>query len=707
MRVGIIGGGLMSHAHFMMIRGIPGAEIVGLAEPNEQSLNETADKFGIVGRFRSIEELIEAKKPQVVHIVTPTRTHRPLTLAALERGCHVYVEKPMGVDAGEVEEMLAFAEEKKLLLCVGHNFLFDDPMRKARAAIERGELGDICGIESYFGMDLGTNPKSRYFTEAFKQWSYYMPGALMQNILDHPLALVVPFMDEPKEVHSVAVEGVLPPGVPSELRMVIGDGKRIANVVGSFAASPRFHYVRYLGTKAILHVDLQNQRLQWYGHQEGIPHFVTRASMNVGEATGILWNTVATVVKVARGRFTPFDGLRNLAEALYKAIDSGGPCPIPPVHAKRVARLMDQAWEQAEKQGFVLAPGRKRAETVAAAGVPTWKPRQEGVTRSVVTGANGFIGSRLVRALTARTDEDVRAFVRNEYRAQGLVKAGAHIHEGDLRNEDSIARALEGADVVYHLGAAMSGSPADYVEVSVRGTERLVRVALEKGVKKLVYVSTIAVYGAPSSSPVTEDFPYVESGLTPYIKSKIEAEKLVLRAVAESKLPATVLRPGVVYSPGHRVSRIGYPLLGGKFWVIVGLNSIAIPVVHVDDVVDAMILAARSPQSVGQVYNVVSDARLTQVQYLRLLSKYGGHKVRYVFFPYTVFAMMGGMARLLGKRSAIAAKVGGLLAPNFLKTCARGVEYSSAKLERELGWKPRADHEAYFQGKDRYGDPAA
>ena len=60
---------------------------------------------------------------------------------------------------------------------------------------------------------------------------------------------------------------------------------------------------------------------------------------------------------------------------------------------------------------------------------------------------------------------------------------------------------------------------------------------------------------------------------------------------------------------------------------------------------------------------------------------------------------MGGTARLLGKRSPIAAKVGGLLAPNFLKTCARGVEYSSAKLQRDLGWKPRADHETYFQGK--------
>jgi nucleoside-diphosphate-sugar epimerase/predicted dehydrogenase len=690
-----------------MIRRIPGAEIVGVAEPNEQALNETADKFGIVDRFRSIEELIEAKQPQVVHIVTPTPTHRPLTLVALERGCHVYVEKPMGVHRGEVEEMFALAETKKLLLCVGHNFLFDDPMREGRAAIERGEIGDICGIESYFGMDLGTNPKSRYFTEAFKQWAYHLPGALMQNILDHPLALVVPFMDEPNHVHSVVAEGVLPSGVPSELRMVIGDGKRLATVVASFAASPRFHYVRYLGTKATLQVDLQNQRLQRYGHQEGIPHFVTRASMNVGEATGILWNTVTTVVKVARGRFTPFGGLRNLAEELYRAVDSGGPCPIPPAHAKRVARLMDLAWEQAEKQGFALAPGKKRAEMVAAAGVPTWKPRREDLTRSVVTGANGFIGTRLVRALTARADEDVRAFVRNEYRAQGLTKIGAHILEGDLRNADSIARALDGADVVYHLGAAMSGSPADYLEVSVRGTERLLRAALEKGVKKLVYVSTIAVYGAPSSSPVTEDFPYVDRDLTPYIQSKIEAEKLILRAVAESKLPATILRPGVVYAPGHRVSRIGYPLLGGRLWVIVGLNSIAIPVVHVDDVVDAMILAARSPQSVGQVYNVVSGARLTQVQYLRLLSRYGPHKVRYVFFPYTAFATMGGTARLLGKRSPIAAKVAGLLAPNFLKTCARSVEYSSAKLQRELGWKPRADHEAYFQGKDRYGESAA
>jgi predicted dehydrogenase/nucleoside-diphosphate-sugar epimerase len=692
----------MAHAHLAMIRGIPGAVVVGVADMNPQTLAETCDKFGITGRFSSLEDLVAAGKPQVLHIVTPTHTHRPLALAALEQGCHVYVEKPMGVNLGEVEEMLAAAERKKLLITVGHNFLFDPTMLAARAAIDRGEIGEICGIESYFGMDLGTNPKSRYFSEAYKHWAYHMPGSLQQNILDHPLALVVPFLGEPKSVHTLAVEGVLPRGIPGELRMMIGDGKRLASVTASFAASPRFHYVRYLGTHATLHVDLQNQRLQRYGHQEGVPHFVTRALMNLGESASILGNTVGTFGKVVARRFTPFDGVRNLAAAFYSAIEQGAPSPVSPEHARRVARLMDVAWEQIATQGFTLSPGKERAKLVAAQGAPAWKPRRAEVTRSVVTGASGFIGTRLVRALARRGDEEVRGFVRNEFRADAVRQAGAQVFEGDLRDEASVMRALEGADVVYHLGAAMGGTWNDFLEVTVRGTERLVRAAEKQGVKKLVFVSTIAVYGIPGQGPVTESTPYAERDLTPYVQSKIEAEKIVLRQVTESKLPATILRPGVVYAPGHRVSRIGYPLLGGRFYVIIGLNDIALPTVYVDELVDAMVLAGRSPASAGQTYNVVSPVPMTQTRYLKLLSEHGPNRVRYVFFPYTLAAGMGAVARELGKSVPILGKVGALLGSTYLRSCSTRLEYSSDKLVRELGWKPDPDLVAHFTTKGRY-----
>ena len=296
MRVGVIGGGPMAHAHLRMIRRVPGAEIVGLADLNPQALAETATSSALrsasprrgAGRGgRSRRSSTSSLRPTPI-----ARSPSPRS----SEGCHVYVEKPMGVDArrGRGDARRGREAQEAPDHASGHNFLFDPTMLEARAAIDRGEIGEICGIESYFGMDLGTNPKSRYFSEAYKHWAYQMPGSLQQNILDHPLALVVPFMGEPKSVHTLAVEGVLPQRDPG--RAADDDRRRPANRQRHrlLRRQPRFHYVRYLGTHATLHVDLQNQRLQRYGHREGVPHFVTRAMMNVGESTSIVGNTLRT-----------------------------------------------------------------------------------------------------------------------------------------------------------------------------------------------------------------------------------------------------------------------------------------------------------------------------------------------------------------------------------------------------------------------------
>ena len=97
-------------------------------------------------------------------------------------------------------------------------------MIRARDLVERGAIGSLCGIESYYGFDLGSSPGARYFSQAYTHWAYQLPGGLLQNGLDHPLSVVVPFMAEPKRVMAASAEvGVLPRGVPGELRMILAN----------------------------------------------------------------------------------------------------------------------------------------------------------------------------------------------------------------------------------------------------------------------------------------------------------------------------------------------------------------------------------------------------------------------------------------------------------------------------------------------------
>lgn len=689
-RVGILGCGVIAQEHLRAIRMVPSVEIVGIADLNRKALAETADKFGIRQRFESAEELLAKAKPDAVHVVTPPSSHLVLSTLALEAGAHVFLEKPMTLDAAEAESLVALARAKNLLLVVDHNHRFDRVMRDAVDLVRRGAVGNVVGIDSFYGFDLGTTPSGRYFREAYSHWVYSLPGGLFHNGLDHPLSVVVPFMDAPREVlATAAVVGVLPEGVPGELKILINDGKRIANVTLSEAASPRFHYLQILGDEGTIQVDLQNKRLLRYAHRHGIPHYITRAMMNVNAGARILTGTAKTFVDVARGKFTPYEGQQYLIAAFYGAIETKSPAPLPPEDALLVTRIMDRVFEQVGH----LGPARDKSPLERwAPGRSFQLPKQKTKRRVLVTGATGFIGRHLVEKLVERGTEDIRVLVRNLHKGAFLKDLPVEVVHGDLTNEDSLKAALEGIDVVYHLGAAMTGGWEDYESATIRATSRLCEESLRQGVSSFVLASTIAVYGVPSLSNgarVTEDTPLASENLTFYMRSKIAAESMVKEAAGRG-LSVAILRLGVVFGPGRpHVSRMGYR--AGRIHALVGLNNNRLPGVYVDDAVDALLLAgakAFDGKGAPRIYNVVADSEITKLSYLRSMSKHGNARNYYLFVPYAVASTLGALARSFPVKNGMVKRVAGLLNPFHLKSCAREVRYDNSRIRSELGWTP-------------------
>jgi nucleoside-diphosphate-sugar epimerase len=286
--------------------------------------------------------------------------------------------------------------------------------------------------------------------------------------------------------------------------------------------------------------------------------------------------------------------------------------------------------------------------------------------RTLVTGASGFIGRALCARLL-RGGHDVGALVRR----RGSEPSGTRGLPGDLGDGSHLRRTLlaERPDCVVHLAAEIASQRTQRKvrEVNVHGTERLVEACLAAAASepakgpRLVFASTV-VTGDAHGALLTEETPLPMR--TPYGRSKQEGERLVL----QSGLPAVVIRPSHVYGPGgwyadELVARLRQP---GRLAVIGGGENLW-DVVHVDDVVDALVLAVEQAAA-GSLYHVVDDEPITYYDFMVLTADALG-----VGPPRRIPAAL---ARLATGRNAVAAVL-------------RSARSSNAKIKRELGWQPR------------------
>ena len=244
----------------------------------------------------------------------------------------------------------------------------------------------------------------------------------------------------------------------------------------------------------------------------------------------------------------------------------------------------------------------------------TWVPFRLVQGRSVlVTGAGGFIGGHLAAHLV-REGARVRAFVRyNSRNERGTldwleedVRAEIDVVLGDLRDIESVAGAIEGAETVFHLGALIAIpysyiNPRDYFETNVLGTMNVVQAALTHDVQRVVHTSTSEVYGTARVVPITEEHPLEPQ--SPYAASKVGADKVVDAWHRTYELPATVLRPFNTYGP-HQSARAIIPTiisqaLAGDTLRLGSLEPRR-DLTFVDDTVRGFVAAATSPAAIGR-----------------------------------------------------------------------------------------------------------
>lgn len=308
----------------------------------------------------------------------------------------------------------------------------------------------------------------------------------------------------------------------------------------------------------------------------------------------------------------------------------------------------------------------------------------------LVTGGTGIVGHSIARVLLAE-GRPVRALVRDPERARRLLPDGCDVVRGDVTDADSVRRALNGCDVVYHaagLPEQWLPDPVTFARVNVGGTRTMVDAALAAGVRRFVYTSTIDVFAWTPGRPFDESVLDPQPKGTAYERSKQEADRVVVDALGRG-LPVVSLHPSGVYGPAPAgspgLNTLIRDLVAGK---IPMLLPGGLPVVYAPDVAAGHVLAERRGAVGGRW--ILSESTWSLVALARAVCDAAGRgrvpPVMPGWIAHVVAVAGEAVARLIGRPPLIPR---GQL--HFLES---GADPDATRARRDLGWAPTPFREA-------------
>jgi predicted dehydrogenase/nucleoside-diphosphate-sugar epimerase len=548
LKVGLIGAGKMGINHLKAITACTGVRIAGIADPHadEEKLRPiVGPDVPILSR---VEDLFSQVRPDVVHIVTPPKTHTAIARMALEAGSHIYVEKPFTLESAETTAILKLAAERNLKVCAGHQCLYQRSASLARSRL--AEIGTPVHIESYFSFHTVRRSIS--------------PVDQAKDILPHAVYMLVDFMRAARpnggQIEIRGLDASADGGIYAVL--ALDDCRGILAV--TLKGRPKEQYLHVVGTNGSMRVDLVSDSvIELRG--PGISS-VSAIVNPYRQMCQTLTRVTAGFYRRIRDRKQGYAGHRQLCQSFYDSIRTASPLPTTPqaildtvAICEDIGRVLDEANERAEKAAQAELARLESAMPAVSAG--------RGAV--LVTGAGGFLGRAVLRELRD-CNWEVRALTRSPLRYTARLP-GIDYYSCDIASGIP-ADLMRGVSAVVHCAAETKGGKAEHERNSIKATEEVLKAMQAAGVKRLVHVSSVAVMSPPSGSrPMDEktsvDFDDLSRG--PYAWGKAQSERVVLAAKAQG-VEATILRLGplVEFSSFDPPGRLGRE--AGQVYVAVG-----------------------------------------------------------------------------------------------------------------------------------------
>ena len=353
LRVAIVGCGKIADQHVLAIQRIPDCQIVAVCDREMLMAEQLSQRFGIDHCFADAEAMLSATKPDIVHVTTPPQSHFPIATQCLERGSHVYIEKPFTVTAQEAETLIRLAGEKGLKITAGHNLQFTLEMLEMRRLIGEGFLGGKpVHLESHFSYDLGDTSYVGPLLGNRNHWVRSLPGQLLHNILSHGIAALAEFLDE--EIIDLVAWGdqsaklrmLGETEILDELRVLLRDASgTTAFFCFSTQLKPGLNQLRIYGpvnSIMIDHITGSIIRSKTGSYKSYLTYFIPP----VIKAQQHLKNAGTNIANFVRRRLHQDFGMKELIARFYDSVQSGGEPPISYREILLVAQIMDAIFGQ-------------------------------------------------------------------------------------------------------------------------------------------------------------------------------------------------------------------------------------------------------------------------------------------------------------------------------------------------------------------------
>lgn len=584
MKIAIIGcGAVAANYHIPITLNSKKVKLEYLIDKNLNRAKDLSKKFNISHYSKDYQAIFG--KVDCALIALPHHLHYQITSELLKNNINALVEKPLALTAWECKKLIKIAKEKDKILAVGLTRRFYKNYQLVKKIIDTGVLGKINSFTIKEGFVYNWPTLSDFMFKKEKG------GGVLYDTGAHTLDTVLWWLGDYKSFKYFDDDmGGVEANCIINLQMKNGtkgtiELSRTRNLINTAIIR---------GTKAMLTVKMDGSFITLKPNKSDLKlrGYAINNKVNIQNPEVLfmtqLNNFIDSIVKHRKPMISGKEAYKSikLIEACYK---------------KR--RRMNVSWYR--PIGLKTSLKDKKV---------------------LVTGGTGFIGGHLVESLIREHKAKVCVLVRNFSRLSRIARFPLQIIHGDILDMKVVEKAIRGCEIVFHCAYGSDGRTKYQKEVTIKGTENILKAALKNKVKRFVYMSTIATYGQLSTPMIDENSPQ-RCSRDVYADSKLKAEKIVFDYYKKCRLPVTIITPTVVYGPYGDYWTVD-PLQQLKKYRLMLINKgIGLSnATYVNDVIQALILAATKKKAIGEKFLITAEKSPTWKEFYNFYEKMIGYK---------------------------------------------------------------------------------